>query len=116
MSELTIARARPDPRERFARQFFRVANPLVRRLMSAGVPTGSRNIPLTVRGRRSGTPRTTPLGMLELVHRCDPRPVAALAVRQHQRAVGRLRHMADGDPAFGPLQAFEPRVTLLVMH
>ena len=66
MSELTIARARPDPRERFARQFFRVANPLVRRLMSAGVPTGSRNIPLTVRGRRSGTPRTTPLGMLEL--------------------------------------------------
>jgi deazaflavin-dependent oxidoreductase (nitroreductase family) len=66
MSELRPARARPDPRERFARQLFRVANPLVRRLMAAGVPTGSRNILLTVRGRRSGTPRTTPLGLLEL--------------------------------------------------
>ena len=66
MSDLRTARARPDPRERFARQFFRVANPLARRLMSAGVPTGSRNILLTVRGRRSGVPRTTPLSMLEL--------------------------------------------------
>src|SRR5438128_6663592 len=47
-------------------EIFRVANPLVRRLMSVGVPTGSRNILLTVRGRRSGKPRTTPLGMLEL--------------------------------------------------
>jgi deazaflavin-dependent oxidoreductase (nitroreductase family) len=35
-------------------------------MMSAGIPTGSRNILLTVRGRRSGTPRTTPLSMLEL--------------------------------------------------
>ena len=59
-------RASSDPREHFARQFFRLVNPLTRRLMSAGIPTGSRNILLTVRGRRSGTPRTTPLGMLEL--------------------------------------------------
>src|SRR5260221_11532947 len=66
MSDLRTARAPADPRERFARQFFRVANPLARRLMSVGVPTGSRNILLTVRGRRSGMPRTTPLSMLEL--------------------------------------------------
>jgi len=66
MSQLPTASTRPDPRERFARQFFRVVNPLARRLMAAGVPTGSRNVLLTVRGRRSGTPRTTPLGMLEL--------------------------------------------------
>jgi deazaflavin-dependent oxidoreductase (nitroreductase family) len=66
MSELNTARAPTDPRERFARQFFRVVNPLARRMMAAGVPTGSRNILLTVRGRRSGTPRTTPLSLLEL--------------------------------------------------
>ena len=58
--------ATADPRERVARHFFRMVNPLVRRLMSAGIPTGSRNILLTVRGRRSGKPRTTPLGLLEL--------------------------------------------------
>ena len=58
--QLRTARGPADPRERFARQFFRVANPLARRLMSVGVPTGSRNILLTVRGRRSGMPRTTP--------------------------------------------------------
>lgn len=66
MSDLRAARAPADPRERFARQFFRVVNPLARWMMSVGIPTGSRNILLTVRGRRSGTPRTTPLSMLEL--------------------------------------------------
>jgi deazaflavin-dependent oxidoreductase (nitroreductase family) len=66
MSDLRTARARPDPRERFARQFFRMVNPLARWMMSVGIPTGSRNVLLTVRGRRSGRPRTTPLSMLEL--------------------------------------------------
>jgi deazaflavin-dependent oxidoreductase (nitroreductase family) len=65
MSDPRLSRDRPDPREGVARQFFRVANPLVRRLLSAGIPTGSRNILLTVPGRRSGKPRMTPLGMLE---------------------------------------------------
>jgi len=55
----------PDPRERFFKQFFRTVNPLARWMMSVGIPTGSRNILLTVRGRRSGTPRTTPVSMLE---------------------------------------------------
>ena len=66
MSDLGTGRARADPRERFARQFFRMVNPLARWMMSVGIPTGSRNILLTVRGRRSGTARTTPLSMLEL--------------------------------------------------
>src|SRR5215470_1499426 len=69
MSDLRTARVRPDPRERFARQFFRIVNPMARWMMSVGIPTGSRNILLTVRGRRSGTPRTTPLSMLELEDR-----------------------------------------------
>src|SRR5579859_3072739 len=66
MSQLHTAPARTDPRERLARQFFRAVNPLARWMMSVGIPTGSRNILLTVRGRRSGTPRTTPLSMLEV--------------------------------------------------
>jgi deazaflavin-dependent oxidoreductase (nitroreductase family) len=66
MSVLRTAPARLDPRERFARQFFRTVNPVARWMMSVGIPTGSRNILLTVRGRRSRTPRTTPLSMLEV--------------------------------------------------
>jgi deazaflavin-dependent oxidoreductase (nitroreductase family) len=57
---------RADFRQRVAGQFLRVVNPLVRRLISAGMPTGAPNILLTVRGRRSGKPRTVPVGMLEL--------------------------------------------------
>jgi hypothetical protein len=49
MSDLRATRGRPDPRERFARQFFRLVNPLARWMMSVGIPTGSRNILLTVR-------------------------------------------------------------------
>jgi len=59
MSALHSSLARHDPRERFARQFFRVVNPLALRMMSVGIPTGSRNILLTVPGRRSGKLRTT---------------------------------------------------------
>jgi len=55
-----------DFRQRVAGQFLRLVNPLVRRLISAGMPTGAPNILLAVRGRRSGKPRTVPVGMLEL--------------------------------------------------
>ena len=58
--------SRPDLRERVAAQFLRLFNPLARWLISAGMPTGAPNILLTVRGRRSGQPRTVPVGMLEL--------------------------------------------------
>jgi deazaflavin-dependent oxidoreductase (nitroreductase family) len=60
------SRARPDVRERIAGRFLRLSNPLARRLIVAGVPTGAPNVLLAVRGRRSGIERTTPLGMLEL--------------------------------------------------
>src|SRR5215831_10023508 len=66
MSDVRTAPTGPDPRERFFKHFFRTVNPLARWMMSVGIPTGSRNILLTVRGRRSGMPRTTPLSMLEL--------------------------------------------------
>src|SRR6266568_5155254 len=57
--------ARPDLRERIARRFFRVVNPLARRMIPAGVATGAPNILLIVRGRRSGIERTTPVAMLD---------------------------------------------------
>src|SRR5215470_6589119 len=69
MSDVRTASTGPDPREHFFKQFFLMVNPLARWMMSVGIPTGSRNILLTVRGRRSGTPRTTPLSMLELEDR-----------------------------------------------
>lgn len=60
------SQSRPDLRERIAARFLRVVNPLARRLIVAGMPTGAPNILLTVRGRRSGTPRTVPVSLLEL--------------------------------------------------
>ena len=50
---------------RVAGRFLRFFNPLARGMISAGLPTGAPNVLLTVRGRRSGKPRTVPLGMLE---------------------------------------------------
>jgi len=51
---------------RVAGWFLRLFNPLARRMISAGVPTGAPNVLLTVRGRRSGKPQTVPLALLEL--------------------------------------------------
>jgi deazaflavin-dependent oxidoreductase (nitroreductase family) len=59
-------RSRPDLRERVAARFLRLVNPLARRMIVAGIPTGAPNILLTVRGRRSGTPHTIPVSLLEL--------------------------------------------------
>jgi deazaflavin-dependent oxidoreductase (nitroreductase family) len=55
-----------DIRLRMAGRFLRLFNPLARRMISAGIPTGAPNVLLTVRGRRSGKPRTVPVAMLEL--------------------------------------------------
>jgi deazaflavin-dependent oxidoreductase (nitroreductase family) len=61
-----LASPRLDLRNRVAGRFLRLANPLARWLISAGLPTGAPNVLLTMRGRRSGKLRTVPLGMLEL--------------------------------------------------
>src|SRR5215469_17944231 len=57
--------ARPGLRERIAWRFFRLVNPLARRMIPAGVPTGAPDILLIVCGRRSGIERTTPVTMLD---------------------------------------------------
>lgn len=55
-----------DVRNRVVGRLFRPVNPLARRMISAGIPTGAPNVLLTVRGRRSGTLRTVPVALLEL--------------------------------------------------
>jgi deazaflavin-dependent oxidoreductase (nitroreductase family) len=60
---------------RVAGRFLRLFNPLARWMISTGIPTGAPNVLLTVRGRRSGRPRTVPVAMLEhegawYVHAC----------------------------------------------
>ena len=66
----TAARREPgthrDIRSRVVGGFLRLLNPLIRRMISAGVPTGAPNVLLTMRGRQSGRLRRVPLGMLEL--------------------------------------------------
>lgn len=49
-----------------AGRFLRLLNPAVRRLISAGLPTGAPNVLLATRGRRSGKTRSVPLGLLEI--------------------------------------------------
>ena len=58
--------ARPDLRERIAQRFFGLVNPLARRMIPAGVPTGAPNVLLVIRGRRSGVERTTPVAVLDI--------------------------------------------------
>lgn len=58
--------ARLDFRQRAGGRLLRLFNPLARRMIAAGMPTGAPNVLLTVRGRRSGKPRTVPVGMVEL--------------------------------------------------
>lgn len=63
---MSKGRVRLDFRQRAGGRLLRLVNPLTRMLISAGLPTGAPNILLTVRGRRSGKPRTVPVGVVEL--------------------------------------------------
>jgi len=66
---VTVKSSTPITLPRFNRvagRVLRLFNPLARWMISAGIPTGAPNVLLTVRGWRSGKPRTVPLGLLEL--------------------------------------------------
>ena len=47
------------------RWVFSLFNPIVRFLLAAGVPMGPNGL-ITIRGRKSGLPRTTPLAIIEV--------------------------------------------------
>ncbi len=49
--------------------FVRLANPLMRKLLGRGIPMGPDGL-ITVRGRRTGQPRTVPIAFLEDQGRC----------------------------------------------
>jgi deazaflavin-dependent oxidoreductase (nitroreductase family) len=59
------SRDRRDLRERIAVRAFRIINPLARRMIPAGVPTGAPNVLLLVPGRRSGIERPMPVTLLD---------------------------------------------------
>jgi len=53
------------PKTKGVPRFVPMFNPLVRRLMGVGLPVGP-NALLTVRGRSTGLPRTTPVALVEV--------------------------------------------------
>jgi deazaflavin-dependent oxidoreductase (nitroreductase family) len=63
----TVTSAQP-PRRTRAPWLVRASNPLTNRLMRLGMPMGP-NVPLTVRGRTSGLPRTAPVAVVEIGER-----------------------------------------------
>jgi deazaflavin-dependent oxidoreductase (nitroreductase family) len=65
MADDRPSRDQRDLRERTAVRFFRMINPLARRMIPAGVPTSGPNVLLVVPGRRSGIERTLPVTMLD---------------------------------------------------
>jgi deazaflavin-dependent oxidoreductase (nitroreductase family) len=60
----TDIQSSPGPPGRVPR-FVNVFNPVARRLLGVGIPLGPNSL-LTVRGRSSGEPRTTPVALIEI--------------------------------------------------
>ncbi|HKB34073.1 MAG TPA: nitroreductase family deazaflavin-dependent oxidoreductase [Candidatus Dormibacteraeota bacterium] len=58
METMTDSRARVP-------SFVDLFNPLARRMLGAGLPMGP-NALITIRGRKSGEPRTTPIALIEI--------------------------------------------------
>jgi deazaflavin-dependent oxidoreductase (nitroreductase family) len=65
MTDTRTVTADPKPRGTRAPWLVRASNPLTNRLMRLGLPMGP-NVPLTVRGRTSGVPRTAPVAIVEI--------------------------------------------------
>ena len=106
MSAERPSRTRPDLRERVAGRFLRLVNPLARWLIAAGLPTGAPNILLTVRGRRTGKPRTVPVSLLELDgRRFVQASYGATGWAVNLRAAGEATITDHGGPV--PVQAVE---------
>lgn len=59
MGKVTVA-----PRERLPRRV-RLFSPILKALLSAGIPLGPNRL-VTIRGRKSGLPRTTPLAVVSV--------------------------------------------------
>jgi deazaflavin-dependent oxidoreductase (nitroreductase family) len=64
MDERTRLRSKTDPRQRVAGPIFRAIGPLVRLALRRGL--AAPNVLLTVRGRRTGRPHSTPVAMWDL--------------------------------------------------
>ncbi|NNC12125.1 nitroreductase family deazaflavin-dependent oxidoreductase [Planctomonas sp. JC2975] len=57
---------KPELRIRSALRMFRMVDPLARRMIPVGMPTGAPNVLLLVRGRRTGIERSVPVTLLDL--------------------------------------------------
>jgi deazaflavin-dependent oxidoreductase (nitroreductase family) len=102
-----LSSARSDLRERIARRLFRLVNPLARRMIVAGVPTGAPNVLLVVRGRRSGIERTTPVTLLDFEgHSYVQATYGAPGWGRNLRAAGEATMIRPGGGR-GPVHAVE---------
>lgn len=93
-----------------------ILNPLIRRLLGAGLPFGP-NVLLTVTGRSSGLPRTFPVAILELEgRRYVQSPFGDVNWVRNLRADGRATVTRGGQPQ--PVQATEivPEVAGPLLH
>lgn len=107
MTGASPCRSRPDLRERLAARFFHLVNPLARRMILAGVPTGAPNILLIVRGRRTGLERTTPVALLDFDGRWYVQAsYGAVGWARNLRAVGEATIIHPGGHRT-PVQAIE---------
>ena len=107
MTGASPRRSRPDLRERFARGMFWLVNPLARRMIRAGVPTGAPNVLLIVRGRRTGIERTTPVTLLDFDGRLYVQATyGAVGWARNLRAAGEATVIHAGGRR-NPVQAIE---------